>query len=47
LGKVSGLEMELARCEKGHYYDREKFEKCPHCNPNLSELYAFNESIRY
>ncbi len=47
MGKVSGLEMELARCEKGHYYDREKFEKCPHCNPNLSELYAFNESIRY
>ena len=24
--------MRLARCEKGHYYDKDKFSTCPHCN---------------
>ncbi|MCR4717312.1 MAG: hypothetical protein K5656_09030 [Lachnospiraceae bacterium] len=24
--------MRLARCEKGHYYDKDKFTECPHCN---------------
>lgn len=24
--------MRLARCEKGHYYDKDKFSACPHCN---------------
>ena len=24
--------MRLARCEKGHYYDKDKFTQCPHCN---------------
>jgi hypothetical protein len=23
--------MRLARCEKGHYYDKDKFSACPHC----------------
>lgn len=24
--------MNLTRCENGHFYDRERFESCPHCN---------------
>jgi hypothetical protein len=24
--------MRLARCDKGHYYDKDKFKECPHCN---------------
>ncbi len=24
--------MRLARCEKGHYYDKDKFTTCPHCS---------------
>ena len=24
--------MRLARCDKGHYYDKDKFQACPHCN---------------
>ncbi len=24
--------MNLCRCEKGHFYDKEKYSKCPHCN---------------
>lgn len=24
--------MNLCRCEKGHFYDKEKFPTCPHCN---------------
>lgn len=23
--------MNLCRCEKGHFYDKEKYETCPHC----------------
>ncbi len=23
--------MNLSRCEKGHFFDKEKFETCPHC----------------
>ena len=26
--------MNLIRCEKGHYYDGDKFSTCPHCAPN-------------
>ena len=26
--------MKLERCEKGHFYDAERFSVCPHCNPN-------------
>ncbi|MCM1244592.1 MAG: protein kinase [Roseburia sp.] len=28
--------MNLSRCEKGHFYDKEKFPTCPHCNPHYS-----------
>lgn len=24
--------MNLCRCERGHFYDKEKYESCPHCN---------------
>ena len=24
--------MNLTRCENGHFYDTERFDKCPHCN---------------
>ncbi len=24
--------MKLVRCEKGHFYDEERFSECPHCN---------------
>lgn len=24
--------MNLTRCEKGHFYDADRFDKCPHCN---------------
>ena len=24
--------MNLKRCEKGHFYDADRFESCPHCN---------------
>ena len=26
--------MNLVRCAIGHYYDGDKFSKCPHCQPN-------------
>lgn len=26
--------MNLIRCEKGHFYDGDKFAQCPHCAPN-------------
>ena len=27
--------MNLERCEKGHFYDKEKYTECPHCSNNL------------
>ena len=24
--------MYLARCPHGHFYDKEKFDSCPHCD---------------
>lgn len=27
--------MKLAKCEKGHYYDKDKYSKCPFCNPDI------------
>ena len=24
--------MNLCRCEKGHFYDKEKYATCPHCS---------------
>ena len=27
--------MNLARCERGHYFDGSKFTSCPHCGVNL------------
>ena len=24
--------MNLKKCDSGHYYDVDKFDKCPHCN---------------
>ena len=38
--------MRLARCEKGHYYDKDKFTTCPHCNDMQiapSETVAFED----
>lgn len=38
--------MRLARCEKGHYYDKDKFSTCPHCNDMQiapSETVAFED----
>jgi len=27
----------IIKCEKGHFYDSDKFAKCPHCNPILKK----------
>lgn len=29
--------MAVVRCEKGHYFDNEKYAECPHCQSDLSE----------
>ena len=34
--------MALQRCEKGHYYDGEKFSSCPHCGISLKGLKVSN-----
>ena len=31
--------MNLTRCNNGHFYDRDKYKKCPHCN-RQDELYS-------
>lgn len=36
--------MNLTRCEKGHYYDMDKFTSCPHCS---SSDEGMNETVRY
>lgn len=28
--------MKLNRCAKGHFYDKEKYAMCPHCNSNVT-----------
>ena len=28
--------MNLKRCNNGHFYDADKFETCPYCNPTVS-----------
>ena len=31
--------MNLTRCENGHFYDKERFDSCPHCNqPTISTV---------
>lgn len=30
--------MNLIRCEKGHFYDGDKFAQCPHCAPNEDDM---------
>lgn len=29
--------MNLVRCDKGHFYDGDKFVSCPHCNPEVED----------
>lgn len=29
--------MKLMRCEKGHFYDKDKYNRCPVCHPNEDE----------
>lgn len=29
---MEGDELVLHRCEKGHYYDSDKFAECPYCS---------------
>lgn len=29
--------MKVTKCEKGHFYDGEKYEKCPHCEQKINE----------
>ena len=36
--------MRLARCDKGHYYDRDKFQDCPHC---AGSQVAPSETVAY
>lgn len=28
------MERKIIKCEKGHFYNSEKYSKCPHCNPS-------------
>lgn len=27
--------MKLSKCERGHFYDGDKYPECPYCNPDL------------
>lgn len=30
--------MNISRCENGHFYDKDKFENCPHCSASYGKL---------
>lgn len=30
--------MTVVKCDKGHYYDESKYEKCPHCENGLKHI---------
>lgn len=37
--------MNLTRCEKGHFYDADRFDSCPHCNDVGSAAYDATVSM--
>ncbi len=37
--------MAVIKCEKGHFYDNEKFEECPHCKAPLPKKRALNNEL--
>lgn len=37
--------MKLGRCEKGHFYDADRYEECPHCNNAINEVGTAAENI--
>lgn len=37
--------MNLGRCEKGHFYDQEKFESCPHCKMEAENTTGMMETV--
>ncbi len=37
--------MNLIKCEKGHFYDADRFEECPHCNNEISRVDTAGDSI--
>ena len=37
--------MNLIKCEKGHYYDANRFEKCPYCNNEINRVDTADDSI--
>lgn len=38
--------MNLSRCEKGHFFDKEKYAVCPHCQGELVQMTAHNSIYR-
>ncbi len=37
--------MAVQKCDNGHFYDDEKFEKCPHCEAPLPKKRAMNDEL--
>ena len=37
--------MNLVKCEKGHYYDSDKFDTCPHCAGNVVGMGTANSDM--
>lgn len=38
--------MKLTKCEKGHFYDGEKYSSCPHCNQSASDFETISVPAR-
>lgn len=37
--------MNLTNCKKGHFYDADRYEECPHCNNEINGVDATDENI--
>lgn len=37
--------MNLIKCEKGHFYDADRFEECPYCNNEINRVDTADENI--